>query len=250
MVGRDLIRSAEVRQTVSQKMQFDTAANTFRNKYNCLPADCQNPTALGFSGGNGSGGANPDGDDIIYYGGNSQTGYWFWQQLFEANLVPIKPAYVRAGLRFAGDSSPPCPICERFLVTSYGAPNPVVGGWQIVDFQKLPALSCSSFTDVGGIPIRARSFILTTGNVAGQSPAYETLTLQNAYAVDVKLDDGRPLSGSVIAVGSYYYTDTAHSGCSGFLNTDTALSYVWGTNNNTYTVTITSKVDLIMKAGF
>ena len=40
VVGRDLIHSAEIRATISQIEKYNTAVNTFRTKYNCLPGDC------------------------------------------------------------------------------------------------------------------------------------------------------------------------------------------------------------------
>lgn len=44
LLGRDLIRAAEIRKTYSQFQEIKTAINTFRTKYNCLPGDCANAT--------------------------------------------------------------------------------------------------------------------------------------------------------------------------------------------------------------
>src|SRR5690348_16652658 len=51
LIGRDLIRSAEVRATVSQQQQFSSAANTFQVKYNTVPGDLTTAqaTRLGFA---------------------------------------------------------------------------------------------------------------------------------------------------------------------------------------------------------
>jgi len=39
LVGRDLIKASEIRATISQKIRYDTAVNTFKLKYNGLPGD-------------------------------------------------------------------------------------------------------------------------------------------------------------------------------------------------------------------
>jgi prepilin-type N-terminal cleavage/methylation domain-containing protein len=42
LVGQDLIRAAQVRKTGTLIEQLNTAVNTFKLKYNCLPGDCAN----------------------------------------------------------------------------------------------------------------------------------------------------------------------------------------------------------------
>lgn len=44
LVGQDLIFAAKVRNATSQLSQMETAYNTFRIKYNCIPGDCPNAT--------------------------------------------------------------------------------------------------------------------------------------------------------------------------------------------------------------
>lgn len=62
LVGQDLIKSAGNRAFISQLEQYDTAVNTFKTKYNCLPGDCAEGetffgicTPLGTCHGNGNG---------------------------------------------------------------------------------------------------------------------------------------------------------------------------------------------------
>src|ERR1017187_10122680 len=45
LVGRDLISAAEVRAQISQIEKYQTAVNTFRDKYGYLPGDIPEPTA-------------------------------------------------------------------------------------------------------------------------------------------------------------------------------------------------------------
>ena len=48
VLGRDLIRSAEVRAVAKQVDMLDSAILTFQVKYNCLPGDCPNASQFGF----------------------------------------------------------------------------------------------------------------------------------------------------------------------------------------------------------
>lgn len=60
LVGRDLIVMAEARAFMSKATEFETAYNTFRVKYNCMPGDCRNASTLGL-------GASGTGDRMITY---------------------------------------------------------------------------------------------------------------------------------------------------------------------------------------
>lgn len=54
LVGRDLIKTAELRAYVSQLEKYSTAVNAFKLKYNCLPGDCASANSYGL-GSNGNG---------------------------------------------------------------------------------------------------------------------------------------------------------------------------------------------------
>jgi prepilin-type N-terminal cleavage/methylation domain-containing protein len=48
VAGRDLIRASEVRATISQIEKYNTAANTFQEKYGYLPGDVTASAAVQF----------------------------------------------------------------------------------------------------------------------------------------------------------------------------------------------------------
>src|SRR5437879_2899141 len=48
LVGQDLIKAAEIRATVAQIEKYNTAVNTFRNKYTGIPGDLLYATASSF----------------------------------------------------------------------------------------------------------------------------------------------------------------------------------------------------------
>src|SRR5579872_6907625 len=63
LVGQDLIRSAELRATVTQLEGYNAAVGTFRGKYNGLPGDVAGAVNYGFaSNGNGDGILSPSTD--------------------------------------------------------------------------------------------------------------------------------------------------------------------------------------------
>jgi prepilin-type N-terminal cleavage/methylation domain-containing protein len=93
LVGRDLIRAAQMRSFVGDMEELVSAINAFRTKYNCLPGDCANATQFfgknttlcnAHSGSAGTPGTcNGSGDKHIY----SEDAY-LWQHLSLAQLVP------------------------------------------------------------------------------------------------------------------------------------------------------------------
>lgn len=82
LVGRDLIRAAEIRSTIGDLEKLKTAINTFRVKYNCLPGDCPNATSFFGVDSNGctgqsnfitdTGTCNGNGDEIYLPSTNAE----------------------------------------------------------------------------------------------------------------------------------------------------------------------------------
>ena len=97
LVGQDLIKAAEIRAQISQIEKYNTAANTFKNKYGYLPGDIPDPYASNFGflaratdSGNNDGlikGLNSTG----YAGGcgfcSSGEPLMFWVDLASAGLI-------------------------------------------------------------------------------------------------------------------------------------------------------------------
>jgi len=81
LVGREMIRAAELRSVMSDITQFETSINTFKIKYNCLPGDCSTATDFFSTSGNG------DNDGLVEMN-NSYEAYRFWQHLALAGMIP------------------------------------------------------------------------------------------------------------------------------------------------------------------
>jgi prepilin-type N-terminal cleavage/methylation domain-containing protein len=198
LVGQTLIKAAAIRSTLSQFDQFNTAANTFRLKYNCLPGDCATATSKGMGLMNGacnSGGSNGDGNKIIGY----DTGYlfnpgdgtlaWlevglFWWHLSEAGLL---------GQKVSADA---CAMRDRNVASKLGSNVWWVGYMGTTMF----------WPDWEGLG--ANVFILAGPHPpcgfwsCGATVYSEGLKVEEASSIDRKVDDGLPHRGVVRAVGA------------------------------------------------
>lgn len=205
LVGQDLIRAAEIRAQISQIEKYQTAANTFRGKYNALPGDLNAATATqygfmlrGSYAGQGDGNGLLEGamsndplghSGINLYGGETAM---FWVDLSKAQLIDdnfttasplLSPALVSA-----------TQVGAYFPEAKLGRGNYVAvwsGGWLSANghgTDGINYLSVASF--LGGDPGSGAEFTTTT------------MTVQQAYGIDKKMDDGLPQSGRVMAM--YY----------------------------------------------
>lgn len=212
LVGRDLIDAAAIRAQISQIEKYQTAVNTFRGKYGYLPGDMPDPTATqyGFQP-RGSAGGQGDGNGIIE---DFQSGYdqptdplgqcegetgVFWNDLSTAGLID-------GGFNKASETSTCLPYnmtdptqialfipkaklgnSLSVFVWSGGAALTIVGplpGWNHRNYfglAQVTALNCG-------------------GGGWGAFCSNPTMTVQQAYAIDKKIDDGLPLLGKVQAL--------------------------------------------------
>ena len=203
LVGRDLISAAAVRAQISQIEKYQAAVNTFRGKYGYLPGDIPNPTAgqYGFTArgtfaGQGDGNGLIEGVDFnaanqnygwILFGGETQM---FWTDLSVAKMVD-------GGFSQNNMLAPTLPVTAAqvslyFPAAKIGNGNYIYvwsGGWQ--GFQALSdRVNYFSLSAVVGGP----------APMNGQLTSNTTLTVQQAYAIDSKIDDGLPQSGRVMAL--------------------------------------------------
>lgn len=222
LAGQYLISAAAVRATISQKDRFDSALNTFYGKYSCIPGDCANGAQFGLHNGKGKGTLPNNYDDDEYK--------WFWRDLSTAHLIAD---YYPGQTNFAGDGgaatvagfhSPTCPICVMYTGTlegggGLGGTQIATGGWFVSDFGNITAdFSSPAYKGPGGVyPLTtpAWNWMLTQGNSSGTyggvtaSPnVLGILIPAQAMMIDQKLDDGLPLTGSFVVMGSTF-TDTA-----------------------------------------
>lgn len=185
LVGRDLIRGAEIRAQVTQIEKYNTALNAFKIKYNCMPGDCLASADFGLGAvanlANGNGVIDCDDGGVFPSAPMCGELSNFWVQLSAANLVDghytdalTVPTYPVPGVH-----SPPLKMKGMGLNG-----NPGGGVW------------LSSFNPFPGGMTKMDNWLLTTfthmtgpNQTAGVYLPYET------YMVDLKIDDGLPLAG-------------------------------------------------------
>jgi len=190
LTGQSLIGASQVRATIAQIEKYNTAANAFRGKYGFLPGDIKDPEATNFGfATRGTSPAQGDGNGLLEsYAQSVVNGlHWsnepvmFWVDLSKAGLVD-------------GGFTTACPTCSGSTVTISTSPNldaylpqAKLGGGNYVYVW--------SYQGLNYYTIAAN---LTLGN-PGWYISGAGLTVQQASAIDQKMDDGMPQSGNVTA---------------------------------------------------
>ncbi|MBE7508536.1 MAG: prepilin-type N-terminal cleavage/methylation domain-containing protein [Planctomycetia bacterium] len=251
VVGRDLVRSAQVRATVSQYERFNTAAAAFKAKFGCLPGDCADPAAMGFaltSGGDGDGIIGPcDGMLVdptvrcyepVYYERASREYLNFWYHLSAAGMIGHNGTATASAdtilgdpnFNMAGDPGPGTSVIPEIehLSDKFGYPagvvTPAAGitargagfGWAVRNGMRFAAPNTGNYTGVNPtVTVLAAHNLILGKSVVGLTMTrdpYQAFDPVDIAAVDRKLDDGLPLSGKMQVYESRYYaTDGAHS---------------------------------------
>lgn len=194
LTGQSLIRAAELRSITNQYQGFQTAQNTFRDKYFALPGDMNNATSFwgkdntNCSADTGTaatpGTCNGNGDGLIDYpvvsAGYTTGELWqYWKHLSLAGL--IEGTYTGLGGAWLNNS-----------IAGTNSPRPKIGGaaWYVGNM---------------GTAGDTTRYLLTYGNsfeFGGQSavdPYLPILKPEEAWNIDTKIDDGKPATGKVIA---------------------------------------------------
>lgn len=208
LVGKDLIRVAELKSQISQQENILLAINTFKLKYNCLPGDCANATQFfgmdsncpntTFDNTPKTATCNGDGNGRIgnWYEGVPQENQRFWQHLASAGLIDgqytgVRPTGYANWNSGAGISSPYGKI-KQTAYNIYGTFNN----------------SGTGVDTVGGTTVefwtQANYYTLFFLATPTQASGYYVATRQNSITptdmlyIDTKIDDGIPAQGRVL----------------------------------------------------
>lgn len=217
LVGKDLIRQAELRSVITDFERYNTAVNAFKAKYNCLPGDC--PYATDFfgtqTGGGGcpyptveSGTGNPltcngNGSGSIW--GSSETGFFlqervrFWQHLAAAGLIRSYSGVGNTSMGeninvqafYFGYNAPETKLARTGFVVYHGST------WDLYNVEYFKPLSGSHIMILGTTDSCDATSCIVHGDpvVAGSSGT----TPENAFMLDRKADDGKPGGGAITA---------------------------------------------------
>lgn len=199
MVGKDMIRAAELRSITTEKDQIQTAVMIFEQKYFAIPGDMPNATAFwgtmptgtcniatssggGASGGNGTQTCNGDGNGGVYTN-ESGSGVapnaeilLFWQHLANAGLIKGNYTGVWTGTWGAAGQEMPGKIPNLWWFVS------TVGVQPISDLSRIE----------GSYGLNLEPYLgdYSTG----------TLTAEEMWQIDKKIDDGLPGKGNMVAM--------------------------------------------------
>lgn len=201
LVGQDLVRSAELRSTITQLEGFNSAVGTFRGKYNGLPGDLRGANRFGFVGD-----GNEDG---VLTAANTALGLaavenvFFWNHLGSSGAALIAGSYNGVAIE-TDNASTAIQVAANLPAAKAGNYWGVFGGHPTVT-----AEVAASTAEAG-----TNFYILgvTGSTTISEYTTAATLTSLEAQNVDSKVDDGRPSTGTVRARGaSATLPDTAPS---------------------------------------
>jgi prepilin-type N-terminal cleavage/methylation domain-containing protein len=193
LVGQDLIKAAEIRATVAQVEKYNSAVNTFRTKYNALPGDITGPqsTAFGLFTETtlvGTAG-HQDGNGLIEGGASAATApagetLSFWRHLSDANLMD--------GALGSNTTDSLIVIGTGVVTATVNVPARSVPATKTTPSNYFVVYSVSGINYYQIVPVAT----VTTTNYTYNNTA---LTPIQAYNMDIKLDDGLPGTGVVLA---------------------------------------------------
>jgi prepilin-type N-terminal cleavage/methylation domain-containing protein len=197
LVGQDLIRAAYVRAQITQIERYNTAVNTFYLKYQALPGDMNQSVALANGFGPRGGG---DGNGVLGYTGvfgPIELFDWecamFWADLSHAGL--IEGSFNTATMA-PGDSSLTVSWTQ---VPLYMPPAKIGGG----NFVYVWSGGWKQYFNEGSDGVNYFGLSTVQGSAQGMGPmplSDVAITVQQAYSIDRKVDDGYPQSGRVLAM--------------------------------------------------
>lgn len=182
LTGQDLIKAAETRATIGQIEKYNTAINTFRTKYNSIPGDVPNDDNFGLETRTNTTGRG-DGNGLIEGGASGATvavgeTVLFWRDLSDTALIDGSfngtntDTAIAAGT--VGETLPPAKLGRGNYITVYAA-------------------SGVNYYQIAGV---------VSTSAAGAYTLTNSLSPSESYNMDTKIDDGRPLSGTVQAMES------------------------------------------------
>lgn len=200
IVGKDLISASIVRSQLTQIEQFNTAALTFRSKYNCLPGDCVNAASLGFHA-SGTQQGQGDGNGVIEgwvgepcpqcpFSGETAL---FWEDLSDASLIANKFSTGSADGGEIGGLT--------YTISSYIPRAKIVSGDYVYIYSGGNYAGTAGYN--GGYSDNGMNYfgILNITSMRNFTYAIKPdIPVSLAYAIDQKIDDGSPISGIVLAL--------------------------------------------------
>jgi prepilin-type N-terminal cleavage/methylation domain-containing protein len=230
--GQALIKAAELRSIHTDVSRYITSTQTFRDKYFALPGDMTNATSFwntdvaGCPNGGGSTGVcNGDGNGRIGYQMNNCENQEFWRHLAHAGLVEGSFIPLTAGSCYAMNVIGTTIARSRFSKTAIGA-------------YYLGSITSGAVWPGNGFYTAdySNAFIVGGVNSVNYMNLESTLSTEDAWNIDTKMDDGSPDSGTVYSMRLGGYSNCPTNATPGSADYNLALAGL--------------QCSLIIKAGF
>jgi prepilin-type N-terminal cleavage/methylation domain-containing protein len=190
MTGQNLIKQAKFRAVINEQNTVQEAINTFRIQYNAFPGDFnQGYSYWSTNCADTANKCNGNGDRKITITGadpEELEGYRFWQHLNLAGMYP--GAYTGVG-NGTGTSA----IAGTVNVNIPASKMKGMGLTVIYESPELP--QTTSGTHSGNL-------LIFGGQVVNSIANGTDFTAADAYQMDVKADDGSPLVGHILSIGT------------------------------------------------
>ena len=197
LTGQTLIRAAELRAITTEFQNYQSATNTFRDKYFAIPGDMRNAEQFwgtmssgscpNATGGIGTQTCNGNGDGTVRVSGTpsqSNETFTFWQHLANASLIEGR----FTGIAGTGN--------ELHAIIGENSPTSRMSNvtWNARFLGEITSNTIFYDNFYGNI--------FTVGRVFPNSTVGNSfLTPQEAWNIDIKLDDGQPGTGLLVAAG-------------------------------------------------
>jgi len=183
LVGQSLIRGAQLNAITTEYQRYVTATTTFREKFLGLPGDMINATSYWTTTANGDGDGTLEPATAINLTGEI---FRFWDQLSLAGMI--------VGT-FSGTAGPTTGGSDSVLGTNVPRSKFNGAGWGLLYCPNCTGDTMTYTYDYGNA-------LILGARVAGGIPNGAALKPEDAWNIDLKLDDGKPGSGRVVARSS------------------------------------------------
>ena len=225
LLGKDMIRQAELRSVLSDLTRYETAVQTFNGKYDQLPGDMSN--AVSFWGADAScpntptnttpkaATCNGDGNGLIStfasYPATFNELFRFWQQLANAGLIEGQ---------YTGADGPAGSNQHAKIGVNVPASKFPRGGYSVYAPVNGSALYPASYFPNNYTHIFVFGAETSTAPTAG-----EILTGPEALVLDKKGDDGKPGTGSIstLSTGAGSCASTNAQSTAQYVTTDNTV---------------------------
>jgi prepilin-type N-terminal cleavage/methylation domain-containing protein len=207
LVGKDLINAAGMRAQISQAEKYNSAVNAFRSKYGGVPGDLNSKLASQFGfAPRGQYAGEGDGNGVIEGIYQDQAGWnmgifplvgetvLFWMDLSQAGLIE--------GRFTAGSATTISPAVGSSAASlDPFLPHANIGGGNYIYVWSGGYLDGGPLNGGDGMNYFGLSVPDAYGVVCGNCLlSHPGLSVEQAYNIDTKIDDGKPQSGRVMAM--------------------------------------------------